>query len=119
MFIVRCRVSLCVEREKQVATVLELFIVTHQSAANFPILFRASCILFVATERDSDAFQRVKSSGCRVLFMNGEVSSAMSFIYMLKWVGEITPPSLILTEWLRLPQSLTLTVLWLRKSSIQ
>ena len=62
LLIVNWRVSLCVDSEKQEATVLELFIVTPQSAAHFPILFRASCILVEEAGRDSEAFQIVRSS---------------------------------------------------------
>ena len=55
-------VSFCVESVKQVATVLEQFIVTPQSTAHLPILLRVSCILVVAAGKDSEAFQSVRSS---------------------------------------------------------
>ena len=81
------------EREKQVATVFEQFIVTPQSAAHLPTLFSVSCILIVAAGKDSEAFQSVKSSAWSALLILGCVFSTISLMKMLKRVGEMTPPS--------------------------
>ena len=53
------------EREKHVATVFRLLIVTHQSSAHFDVLSRASCILTFAVSVDFALVHIAKSSACR------------------------------------------------------
>ena len=99
-------------REKQVASVLVLLIITNHSFAQSEMRFIASCIMMAAVVTCC----ALVHNACRACGMLEDSCSQMSSMKIMKRVGEMTPPcgtpSLIFTEELVCPSSLTCADLW-------
>ena len=116
-----CRMisSLLGDREKQVASVLVLLIITNHSFAQSEMRFIASCILIAAVVTCSALVHNARSSACGDHRMCEDSCSKMSSVEIMKRMGEMTPPcwapSLIFIEELVCPSSLTRADLWNKK----
>ena len=104
------------ESKNRVATVLNLLRVrAHLSAQSYTMLM-VSCNLCVAVDVYSSQHQTARSSTCRVLETNFEITDVRSFMYVRNRIWENTPPwgttSLSLMRLLVLLSMLTLAVLW-------
>ena len=107
--------SLLRDREKQVASVLVLLIITSHSFAQSEMMFIASCIQVAAVVTCSALVHNARSSACSARGMGEDSWSQMSSMKIMKRVGEMTPPCgtpLIFTEKLVCPSSLTHADLW-------
>ena len=113
-----CRInsSLLGDREKQVTSILVLLVITNHSFAQSEMRFVASCILMAAVVTCSALVHNARSYACSARGMWEDGWSQMSSMKIMKRVGEMTPPcgtaSLILTEEVVCPSSLTRADLW-------
>ena len=108
--------SLLRDMEKQVASVLVLLFITNHSFAQSEMRFIASCILVAAVVTCSASVHNARSSAFSARGMWEDSWSQMSFMKIMKRVGEMTPPCetpyLIFTEEVVCPSSLIRADLW-------
>ena len=117
--ICRLNSSLLGDREKQVTSDLVLLIITNHFFAQSETRFIASYILMAAVVICSALVHNARSSACSAHGMMKDIrddEGQMSSMKIMKSVGEVTPrcgaPSLIFTEELVCPSSLTRADLW-------